>query len=87
MRPLTSLYEINSQQLLFKLLFDRISNFDSVQPDSESTFPFQSNKIFVTFQSLELPRAPLLREMDMCVHTLFVQNLILNNFNLNNILI
>ncbi len=43
-----------------------MSNFGNVEPESESTFPFQYNIVFETYQSLE--PAPLLEEIDMCTH-------------------
>ncbi len=38
--------KFNSQQLLFEQFFDIIDNFRSVQPESESTFPFQYSIMF-----------------------------------------
>ncbi len=39
--PLTFCTKFNSQQLLFEQFFYIIGNFCGVQPESESTFPFQ----------------------------------------------
>ncbi len=47
------LTKFNSEQLLFEQFFDIIGNFDRVQPESESTFLFQYNIIFETYQSFE----------------------------------
>ncbi len=47
--------KFNSKQLLFEQFFDIISNFASIQPENESTFPFQYNKIFETYISFESP--------------------------------
>ncbi len=38
--------KFNSQQLLLEQFFDTIGNFGRVQPESESTFPFQYNIMF-----------------------------------------
>ncbi len=38
--------KFNSQQLLFEQFLDIVGNFGSVQPESESTFPFQWNIMF-----------------------------------------
>ncbi len=46
MHPLTFLCEIQFLQLLFEQFFDINGNFRSVQPESESTFPFQYNIMF-----------------------------------------
>ncbi len=40
MRSRTSLYEINSEQLLLKAFFDVMHIFSNVEPQSESNFPF-----------------------------------------------
>ncbi len=57
--------KFNSQQLLFEAFFNIIGSFGSVEPWTESTFPFQYNKIFETYQFLEL-LAPLLGAIDIC---------------------
>ncbi len=43
--------EFNSQQLLFEAVPHIMRIFSSVEPQNESTFPFQSNIIFETDQS------------------------------------
>ncbi len=45
--------KFNSEHVLFEQFFDIICNFGSIQPESESTFPFQYN-MFETYQSFEL---------------------------------
>ncbi len=62
--------EFNARQLLFEAFSQIMRIFDSIEPESESTFPFQYNIIFETNQSLE-NLAPRLREIDMCAHSLF----------------
>ncbi len=45
-RPLLFCMEFNSQQLLFEQIFDIVGNIGSIQPESDSTFPFQYNIMF-----------------------------------------
>ncbi len=59
--------KFDSQQFLFGQFFDIICNFDSIQPEKESTFPFRYYIIFKTYQSFK-PLAPLLGETDMSAH-------------------
>ncbi len=47
--------KLNSTQLLFEQFFYIIGNLCSVQPENESTFPFQYNIIFETYQSFKSP--------------------------------
>ncbi len=55
MRPMTSCTKFNSTQSLLKQFFYIIGDFGSLQPKNESTFPFQYNIIFKTYQSLKPP--------------------------------
>ncbi len=57
--------KFNSEQLLFEQFFDINGNFGSVQSKSESTFLFQYNIIFETYQSFE-PSSSTPGETDMC---------------------
>ncbi len=71
--------KFNSEPLSFKQLFDIIGSFRSVQPESESMFPFQYNIIFKTYQSFETSSS--VPGGDKCVLSDFcVRNLMLNNF-------
>ncbi len=45
--------ELNAQQLLFEGFSHIIRIFGSIEPQTESTFPFQYNIIFESHQSLE----------------------------------
>ncbi len=45
--------EFNAQQLLFEAFSHIMRIFGSIEPQTESTFPFQYNIIFKTYQSLE----------------------------------
>ncbi len=54
--------------------FDRIGTCGTVQPKSEPTFPFQY------MSNVGRPITPLLGEMKIYVHYVFVGNLIFNNF-------
>ncbi len=51
--------EFNAQQVLFEVFSHILRIFDSVEPQTESTFPFQYNIIFETYQSLEPPTSTL----------------------------
>ncbi len=45
--------EFNVQQLLFEAFSHTMRIFGSIGPQTESTFPFQYNRIFETYLSLE----------------------------------
>ncbi len=45
--------KFNGHQLLFEWFFEIMRIFGSIPPESESTFPFQYNIIFETYQFLE----------------------------------
>ncbi len=53
--PLTFLYEISFSTIFIWTIFYIIGNFSSIQPQNAFTFPFQFNKIFETYPSLEFP--------------------------------
>ncbi len=75
--------EFNAQRLLFEAFSHIMCIFGSLEPQSESTFPFQYNIIFETYQSLEPLTSTL--EGGRHVHPLifFVQNSLLNHFYWN----
>ncbi len=56
---------LDAQQLLFEAFSHIMRIFSSVQPQTESTFPFQYNIIFETYQSSEIPSSTLERDRHM----------------------
>ncbi len=84
MRPLCFCTKLNSEQLLFKALFDVMNIFGSIEPLSKSTFLFQYIIIFQRWQSsiFGAPRStPLGDRHKRCT------KLMLNNFYLKHFLI
>ncbi len=53
MCPMTFYTKFNSTQFLFEQFFDIVDYFGSLQSKNESTFPFQYNIIFKTYQSFK----------------------------------
>ncbi len=47
--------KFNSQEFLLEQFFDIIGNFGSIQQENESTFSFQYNILFETYQYSEPP--------------------------------
>ncbi len=69
--------KFNSEQPLSEAFFDVIRIFGSIEPKSESNFPF----LYISNISSE-PLAPFLGEIDICACAIFVRNSILNNHHL-----
>ncbi len=86
MSPLTFCKKFNAHKFFFERFFDIMRIFGSIPPESESTFPFQFNIIFETYQFLEIHSSSPGGDRQMRLLT-FVRNSILNDFYLNNFLI
>ncbi len=66
--------KFNFEQLLFEAFFDIVGSFGSVEPRSESTFPFQYIIMFRKWQSLKPPSSTLEGDIHMRLLTFLVQN-------------
>ncbi len=63
--------KFNAEQLLFELFSHIVRIFGSIEPQTESSFPFLYIIIFQRIMQSFEPPSSTLREVDMCAHSLF----------------